>query len=170
MLTLSRIAFLVTVVGACTQDDTSPNATLPTSATLSRGGSDVGAVFTLSNSAAGNAVIAFARNADGSLTPAGSFATMGNGTGAGLGSQGAVVLSEDGQLLFAVNAASNTITSFAVNGASLTRIGSVASGGTLPISLTTHGDLLYVLDAGGTENITGFTISSSGVLSMLAGS
>src|SRR5215218_2642238 len=169
---LAPLALLALSLAACARDATSPSTSMADGASLSRGSSDnsVGAVFTVSNQAAGNAVIAFSRASDGSLTPAGSFATLGNGTGAGLGSQGAVVLSEDGQLLFAVNAASNTITSFAVNGASLTRIGSVASGGTLPISLTTHGDLLYVLNAGGTENITGFTISSSGVLSMLAGS
>jgi 6-phosphogluconolactonase len=170
MFKLSRLAFFVAVLGACSRDATSPNGAIPGSPALSRGGSDVGAVFTLSNSAAGNAVIAFGRSADGSLTPAGSFATLGNGTGAGLGSQGAVALSEDGRFLFAVNAASNTITSFAVDGTSLSRINTAASGGTLPISLTTHGDLLYVLNAGGTENITGFSIGATGALTALAGS
>jgi 6-phosphogluconolactonase (cycloisomerase 2 family) len=170
MQKLSRVAFLVTVLAACSQDATSPNGAPPRSAALSRDGSDVGAVFTLSNSAAGNAVIAFARAADGSLTPAGSFATQGNGTGAGLGSQGAVALSEDGRFLFAVNAASNTITSFAVDGTSLTRVSTVASGGTLPISLTTHGAIVYALNAGGTENITGFAVGSTGALTVLPGS
>ena len=169
MVKLSRIAFLA-VLAACAQDATSPNGPMPSSASLSRDGSNVGAVFTLSNQAAGNAVIAFSRSADGSLSPAGSFATLANGTGAGLGSQGAVTLSDDGEFLFAVNAASNSITSFAVDGSSLTRIGTVPSGGTLPISLTTHGNLLYVLNAGGTENITGFTISAGGALSQLGGS
>jgi 6-phosphogluconolactonase (cycloisomerase 2 family) len=170
MHTLSRTALLVLVLGACSEDATSPTGALPGSASLSRGGSDVGAVFTLSNSAAGNAVIAFSRSADGSLTPAGSFATLGNGTGAGLGSQGSLALSNDGQFLFAVNAASNSVTSFAVDGTNLTRINTVASGGTLPISLTTHGDVLYVLNAGGTENITGFSVASNGALSVLPGS
>ena len=170
MLKLSRLTMLVAVLGACSRDVTSPNGAIPGSPALSRGGSDVGAVFTLSNSAAGNAVLAFARSADGSLTPAGSFATLGNGTGAGLGSQGAVALSDDGQFLFAVNAASNTITSFVVDGTSLTRVNTVASGGTLPISLTTHGNLLYVLNAGGPENITGFSIGATGALTVLAGS
>jgi 6-phosphogluconolactonase (cycloisomerase 2 family) len=170
MLKLSRVAFLISVLAACERDATSPNAALPRSAALSSDGSNVGAVFTLSNSAAGNAVIAFGRSADGSLTPAGSFATLGNGTGAGLGSQGAVALSDDGQFLFAVNAASNTVTSFTVDGTSLTRVSTVASGGTLPISLTTHGSILYVLNAGGTENITGFAIGSAGDLTTLAGS
>jgi 6-phosphogluconolactonase len=170
MLKLSRLTILVVVLGACSRDVTSPNGAIPGSPALSRGGSDVGAVFTLSNSAAGNAVLAFARSADGSLTPAGSFATLGNGTGAGLGSQGAVALSDDGQFLFAVNAASNTIASFTLDGSGLTRVSTVASGGTLPISLTTHGNLLYVLNAGGPETITGFSIGATGALTALAGS
>ena len=170
MHTLARTVFLVAILGACSRDTTSPNAVVSDAAALARGGSEVGAVFTLSNSAAGNAVIAFGRSADGSLTPAGSFATLGNGTGAGLGSQGAVALSSDGQFLFAVNAASNTVTSFVVDGTHLTRVSTVASGGTLPISLTTYGGLLYVLNAGGTENITGFSIATSGALTLLPGS
>ena len=170
MLKLSRTIFLLTVLGACSRDATSPGGTPPRSAALSVDGSDVGAVFTQSNSSSGNAVIAFGRSADGSLTPAGSFSTLGNGTGAGLGSQGAVALSNDGRFLFAVNAASNTITSFTVDGTSLARVNTVSSGGTLPISLTTHGDVVYVLNAGGTENITGFSIGSTGALTMLAGS
>lgn len=165
-----RAALLVTLLAACSRDVTSPNTVIPRSGNLAQDGTDVGAVFTLSNSAAGNAVIAFARSADGSLTPAGSFGTNGNGTGAGLGSQGAVALSDNGQFLFAVNAASNTITSFAVDGTSLTHVSTVASGGTLPISLTTRGDVLYVLNAAGTENITGFAIAPTGALTVLPGS
>jgi len=160
---------LIVLAAACTRDTTSP-AAIPRSASLARGGTEVGAVFTESNSAAGNAVLAFSRSADGALTPAGSFATLGNGTGAGLGSQGAVALSNDGQFLFAVNAASNSITSFAVDGAGLTRISTVASGGTLPISVTVHDNILYVLNAGGTENITGFSVDASGGISVLPGS
>ena len=170
MMKPSRLALLIVVLGACSQDATSPNAASTRSATTSRDRSQVGAVFTLSNAAVGNAVIAFARSADGSLTPAGSFVTLGNGTGAGLGSQGAVVLSDDGRFLFAVNAASNTITSFAVDGTTLTRVNTVASGGSLPISLTTNGSVLYVLNAGVNENITGFSIGADGALGVLAGS
>lgn len=170
MLKTYHLTALTLALAACSQDATSPTARPTEGPALSQSGTDVGAVFTLSNQAAANAVIAFSRAADGSLTPAGQFATLGNGTGAGLGSQGAVALSDDGNFLFAVNAASNSITSFAVDGATLTRVGVVSSGGTLPISLTTHGNLVYVLNAGGTENITGFTFSPSGALSLLAGS
>jgi hypothetical protein len=55
----------------------------------------VGTVYTQSNSPAGNAVLAFSRAGDGTLTAQGSYPTGGTGTGANLGSQGAVVLSDD---------------------------------------------------------------------------
>src|SRR6266508_1234837 len=58
-----------------------------------------GAVYTLTNSPFGNAVAVFDRAGDGSLAAAGTYATGGSGTGAGLGSQGAVVLSADGRRL-----------------------------------------------------------------------
>jgi hypothetical protein len=51
-----------------------------------------GAVYALTNSTAGNAVVVYDRGGDGSLSPAGSYATGGAGTGAGLGSQGAVIV------------------------------------------------------------------------------
>src|SRR3989442_14378629 len=76
-------------------------------------GAAAGAVYALTNSPAGNAVVAYQRGADGSLTPAGSFPTGGMGM-AGLSSQGAVIVSDDHQLLFAVNAASNSISSFRI--------------------------------------------------------
>jgi hypothetical protein len=43
-----------------------------------------GAVYTMTNSAAGNAIEAFGRAADGSLAPAGTYPTGGDGGGAGL--------------------------------------------------------------------------------------
>jgi hypothetical protein len=39
------------------------------------------------------------RGADGSLTSAGSYATGGRGSGAGLGSQGAIILSQNSRWL-----------------------------------------------------------------------
>lgn len=129
-----------------------------------------GAVFTLSNDQTGNSVVAFDRAADGTLTPAGTFATGGAGTGAGLGSQGALILGDHGSALFAVNAGSNEITSFAVRENGLTWLQTVSSGGTRPISLTEHDGVLYVLNAGGTGNITGFNVSKSGLLAPLSGS
>ena len=94
------------------------------------------AVYTLTNQVAGNAVAVFARAGDGTLTPAGSFSTGGAGTGAGLGSQGAVTLSNDGRLLFAVNAGSNDVSVFRVNPEGLSLLSRTPSGGTLPASVT----------------------------------
>src|SRR4029077_8432967 len=44
------------------------------------------------------------------------------------------------------------------------------SGGTLPISLSVHGNVLYVLNAGGNGNISGFRVGSGGTLAPIAGS
>jgi 6-phosphogluconolactonase len=129
-----------------------------------------GAVYTSTNATAGNSVVAFDRAANGSLVPAGSFSTGGTGTGGGLGNQGAVVLNDDHRLLFAVNAGSNQITSFHVTPHGLLRTGLVASAGIEPVSLTVHGRLLYVLNAGGQGNISGFLIGRDGGLAPLAGS
>ena len=113
-------------------------------------GAGRGAVYTLTNQVAGNAVAIFSRARDGSLTPAGAAPTGGAGTGAGLGSQGALALDDGGRRLFAVNAGSNEISSFAVApDGGLTLVDRVASGGVTPISLTVHRGLLYALNAGG---------------------
>jgi 6-phosphogluconolactonase len=128
-----------------------------------------GAVFALSNAPSGNAVVMFTRAGDGTLTQVGSFLTGGNGTGSGLGSQGALVLSADRRWLFAVNAGSNEISVFAVRKRELRLVERVDSGGSQPISLTVDDDLLYVLNAGGTANITGFWFDD-GELSPVAGS
>jgi 6-phosphogluconolactonase len=144
--------------------------------------SRAGAVFAMTNQPTGNDIVAFTRAADGSLTSAGTFPTGGLGTGGPpdpLRSQGSLILSDrrgssrdsdsdsdsDGskQLLFAVNAGSNEISVFAVDGARLTLVCKSASGGVRPTSLTVHRDLLYVLNAG-SGTITGFTVSRSGTL------
>ena len=131
---------------------------------------DEGAVFTMGNDRGGNEVLAFLRGNDGRLQFAGAFATGGRGSSNGLGSQGALVLSKDGGLLFAVDAGSNQISSFAVHGTTLRLVGHVSSGGTLPISLTVHDDLLYVLNAGGEGNITAFIVGEGGALAPRSGS
>lgn len=132
-----------------------------------------GAVYTLTNSAAGNAVAVFDRAADGTLTAAGSVPTGGLGTGAGLGSQGALALSGDGQRLYAVNAGSNTVTAFAVGPNGISSLGAVPSGGIRPISVSESHGLVYVLNAGDgvtAGSISGFTADARGALAPLAGS
>src|SRR5205814_6888667 len=86
-----------------------------------------------------------------------------------LASQGALILGNN-QFLFAVNAGSNQISVLRVGRNELTMIDLVDSGGIRPISLALHEDLLYVLNEGGTPNITGFTVNDDGTLTPLAGS
>ena len=138
-----------------------------------------GAVYVLTNQVE-NAVAVFDRGAQGTLTPAGEFPTGGAGDpvppgGGGpapdpLGSQGALILGRGNQLLFAVNAGSNQISVLRIRGSALDLVDVADSGGTRPISLTLHENLLYVLNAGGTPNITGFSVGDDGTLTALADS
>jgi 6-phosphogluconolactonase (cycloisomerase 2 family) len=52
----------------------------------------------------------------------------------------------------------------------LTLTSKTPSGGTRPVSLTVHDDLLYVLNGGGVNNISGFRIQDNGTLQPIAGS
>ncbi|MDE3178040.1 MAG: beta-propeller fold lactonase family protein [Acidobacteriota bacterium] len=127
---------------------------------------DSGAVYVLTNQAA-NAVMVYARAADGALSFARSFSTGGKGAGTGadpLGSQGSLVLGRWHRLLFAVNPGSNDITVFEVEGRGLElrRLDQEPSGGTMPVSIAAHGSLVYVLNAGGAPNIQGFFIDPLG--------
>jgi 6-phosphogluconolactonase len=123
-----------------------------------------GLAFTSTNEAGSNAVLVFRQAADGTLTPTGSFATGGAGTGSPLGSQGALALGRDhGRRLFVVNAGSNSISEFAVERDGLTLLQTVSSGGVDPVGLTVSDHLLYVLnegDSGTPGNISGFWVGS----------
>lgn len=174
----SAFAFALLALAACNSDRVTSPLANDAAARLSKGNSNVGdesddspgVVLTLSNATSGNAVLVYHRDAKGTLTAGGSVSTNGTGTGAGLGSQGALAYSPDGALLFAVNAGSNSVTSFRVNGTALTRVNTVASGGTTPISVTAHGGVLYALNTGGTGNISGLRYAADGTLSTIAGS
>jgi len=128
-------------------------------------------VYTETNSASGNAVLAFASGPNGSLQAIGSFATGGLGTGGGLGTQGEVVLTQNGRWLLAVNAGSNDVSVFAVRpDGRLVRTDREAAGGTDPISVTAHGPFVYALDAGAAGNIAGFVLDPFGRLHAIPGS
>lgn len=129
----------------------------------------VGAVYVLTNQLTGNGVAVFNRYADGSLSEPTIVATGGQGISTGLGSQGAIVLSDDGQWLLAVNAGSDELSLFAVSAEGLELSDKVASGGVRPTSVTIHEDLVYVLNAGASGNITGFWLDD-GELTPIAGS
>ena len=131
------------------------------------GSGAAGAVYTLTNSAGGNAIEAYARASDGSLTPAGTYPT--GGKGGALGSGHSIVVSRDGSVVVNVNAGSNSISAFAATAKGLHLIGRASSGGTDPNSVTIAGDnLVYVLNAG-SETIAGFRLGDGG-LNPIAGS
>ncbi len=114
-----------------------------------------GFVYTMTN-ATENAILAFHRSGDGNLSQATSVPTGGSGTGSNFGSNGALALSADGRWLFAVNAASNSISVLEQRSTGLQLTTTIASGGNLPESIAVSGDLVYVLNTGAPANITGF--------------
>ena len=132
-----------------------------------------GHVYTLSNQVNGNKVLDYQRAGNGSLTFLADYPTGGNGTGGGLGNQGAVIFGGDDEnkILLAVNAGSNTISCFTVNDGKLKLRSTVSSGGMQPVSITQQGNVVFVLNAGGDGNISGFRLSdNSGELRPIANS
>ena len=133
--------------------------------------SDQSSVYTLGNMTEGNEVIAFNMNSDGTISPAGSYSTGGLGTGGGLGNQGALALSKSGRLLFVVNPGSDEISFFYVHkDGSLQLMDKIDSGGERPLSITYRHGLIYVLNAGGEGNISGFGFNFEGELIHVSGS
>jgi 6-phosphogluconolactonase (cycloisomerase 2 family) len=130
----------------------------------------VGTAYVLTNQLTGNGVAIFDRFEDGSLSEPTVVATGGQGIGAGLGSQGSIALSEDGQWLVVVNAGSDEISLLEISEDGLTLADKVASGGVRPTSVTIYDDLVYVLNAGASGNIAGFHLSDEGKLMPIAGS
>ena len=152
-------------------------AVLPAAASASTLASPVvGHVYVNDNTAGTNTIGAFDRHVDGTLTPeAGSpFAAGGTGTGAGLASQGALQISPDGRFLIAADAGSNQVSVLRITGngsLKLVHEGVVPSGGVLPVSISIHGDLVYVANSGnGGSNYTGFRLRPNGRLQPIAGS
>jgi hypothetical protein len=120
------------------------------------------AVFVQTDNTDGNAVVAYHRSADGTLTRSGTYGTGGDGgVLAGsvvdhLASQGSLVLDRAHHLLYAVNAGSDTVTVFTVDGDHLHRTQVISSGGAFPVSITTNGHSVYVLNARDGGSVQGF--------------
>lgn len=128
-----------------------------------------GRVFTSTNAVAGNELLVYAVPRSGAPTLQARLATQGQGTGTGLGNQGAVTLSGNGRFLFVVNALSNSVSTFAIRRSGLELRSTVDSGGLRPISVTEHEGVVYVLNAEGAGNVTGFR-NIAGTLQPLSGS
>ncbi len=121
------------------------------------------AVF-VETDAATNTVLSYSRGPNGALTYVGTFATGGAGATAAnakadpLASQSGLVLVNDGRELLAVNPGSDTVSVFGVDGANLRLIGQVPSQGQFPDSIASRGNLVAVLNAGGTGDVAEFRL------------
>lgn len=138
-----------------------------------------GSVYVETNTAPANYVIAFDRAHDGTLSNPVRYATGGAGNPAGnppLGipitdTSGSVNLSDNGRYLFAVNAGSNTLSSFRVTGQGLQLASVVPTGGARPVSVTSHDHLVYVLNSTpAAASISGYRVDGGGALTPIAGS
>jgi DNA-binding beta-propeller fold protein YncE len=133
------------------------------------------AVFVQTDNLKGNAVVAYSSARNGTLTLAAAYPTGGVGgqlTGSvvdHLASQGSLTYDRDHGLLYAVNAGSNTVSVFAVFGDHLALRQVIGSGGPFPVSVTVHGDLVYVLNALNGGSVYGYRVDG-GQLSPIPGS
>jgi 6-phosphogluconolactonase (cycloisomerase 2 family) len=137
----------------------------PSAALAERPHGDPGAVFVQTNDIYENAILAYARSADGTLTLAGRYPTSGRGgTEVGvptdpLSSQGSLTFDRRHHLLYAVNPGSDTLSVFAVRGTRLRLLQLIGSGGSFPTSIAIHQSLVYVLNAGGDGTISGYRLN-----------
>ena len=122
------------------------------------------AVFVQTDNPAGNAIVAYDRADDGTLSPAGTYPTGGLGGALDgsvvdhLASQGGLAYDSQPGLLFAVNAGSDTVSVFAVDGTNLHLVQTVGSGGSFPVSIAVHGRLVYVLNARNGGSLQGYAV------------
>ena len=122
------------------------------------------AVFVQTDGLSGNQIVAYDRADDGTLTQVGVYNTGGRGgqlTGSVVdhtASQGSLTYDSSDNLLFAVNAGSNTVSVFAVFGDHLALRQVISSGGAFPVSVTASRGAVYVLNAEEGGSIQGYAI------------
>lgn len=145
------------------------------SSVFAAGGGGSNAVFVETNGTTGNAILAYRRADDGTLTQVATYPTGGLGGAASgaavdpLASQGALGYDSAHGLLLAVNAGSDSVSVFTVDGDTLQLQQVIGSGGFFPASIAVSGDLAYVLNAGGDGSINGYRIAG-GKLHAIEGS
>jgi 6-phosphogluconolactonase (cycloisomerase 2 family) len=172
---LTRLVPAAAVAAVAVAAFTAPAAFAATTSAAGHESGDSGAVFALSDNTAVNAVAAYHRAPDGTLTHAGTYVTGGRGgvlPGSVVdhtASQGAVAYDQAHGLLIAVNPGSDTISVFRVDGDRLSLSQVVWSGGDFPVSVTVHGNHAYVLNALGGGSLYGYRIDG-GHLAPIAGS
>ncbi|HEY1501911.1 MAG TPA: beta-propeller fold lactonase family protein [Acidobacteriaceae bacterium] len=116
-------------------------------------------VFVLTNDNTKNEVLAYQRGYDGQFILRDRVNTGGRGSGGTtdpLQSQGSLTLSGDHTLLFAVNSASGTVSSFHLLNGMPVLVDLESSGGAFPVAVAEHNGTVYVLDAGGSGAVVAF--------------
>ena len=121
-------------------------------------------VFVQTDNTSGNQVVAYDRAPDGTLSLAHAYGTGGlGGQLAGsvvdhLASQGSLQYDPVHASVYAVNAGSDTVSVFAARGDRLFLRQVIGSGGTFPVSVAVHGNLVYVLNALGGGSVQGYRV------------
>jgi 6-phosphogluconolactonase (cycloisomerase 2 family) len=122
-------------------------------------------VLVQTDNTAGNQVVVYDRAGDGTLSQDGTYATGGLGgqtagsTADHLSSQGSLDYDPRDGLVVAVNAGSSTVSVFGIRGDQLSLHQVIGSGGTFPVSVAVHGDLVYVLNAENGGSVQGYRIA-----------
>jgi len=122
-------------------------------------------VFVQTDNTSGNQVVAYDRAGNGTLTWAHTYATGGLGGALGgaavddLASQGSLTYDQDHELLYAVNAGSDSVSVFSVRGDQLSLRQVVSSGGAFPVSVAVHGNEVDVLNAENGGSVEGYVVA-----------
>jgi len=122
------------------------------------------AVFVQTDNLTGNQIVVYDRSSEGTLSQAGVYSTGGLGgqlVGSEvdhIASQGGLAYDSQNDLLYAVNAGSNTISVFAVFGDKLALRQVIGSGGSFPVSIAFRQGIVYVLNGLEGGSVQGFAI------------
>lgn len=128
---------------------------------------NVSSVFVMTNNSSKNEILTYQRGYDGQFSLKTRVETGGRGSGGTndpLQSQGALTLSGDHNLLFAVNSASGTVSSFHLVDGFPVLVDTEATGGAFPVAVTEHNGTVYVLNAGGSGAIVAYKADGFGRL------
>ena len=130
-------------------------------------GGSTTSVFVMTNDNVKNEILTYQHSFNGQFVLRARVATGGRGSGGQtdpLQSQGSLTINGNHTLLFAVNSASGTVSSFHLLNGVPVLIDQDPSGGAFPIAVTEHNGIVYVLNAGGSGAVVAFKADGQGRL------